>query len=111
MSASATQSRVIGDVATQVIFENEKVRIWEMRLAPGEKGPVHRHDLDYILVLLEGDKIRSISEPDTRGPYPGITEANVVPGMTIYVEKGGVETAENHGKKPYREILIELKES
>ncbi len=106
----AERERRIGDVATQVLFENEKVRIWEMRLAPGEKGPVHRHDLDYILVLLEGDKVRSISEPDTRGPYPGVTEAVVVPGHTIYIRKGGIETAENHGSKPYREILIELKE-
>lgn len=111
MSVSATSSRAMGEVATRVLFENEKVRIWEMRLAPGEKGPVHRHDLDYILVLLEGDKVRSIAEPNTRGPYPGITEADVVPGTTIYVRKGGIETAENHGKLPYREILIELKES
>jgi hypothetical protein len=106
----SVSERQIGDVATRVLFENEKVRIWEMRLAPGEKGPVHRHDLDYILVLLEGDKVRSIAEPDSRGPYPGITEAEVVPGTTIYVRKGGIETAENHGRKPYREILIELKE-
>ncbi len=106
----AQAEREIGDVASEVLFENEKVRIWEMRLAPGEKGPVHRHDLDYILVLLEGDKVRSVAEPDSKGPYPGVTEANVVPGATVFIRKGGIETAENHGSLPYREILIELKE-
>ncbi len=30
----------LGDVATKLLFENERVKIWEMRLAPGEQGPL-----------------------------------------------------------------------
>jgi hypothetical protein len=102
--------RVMGDVATNVIFENDKVRIWEMRLGPGESSAVHRHDLDYILVQVDGDKIKGVFEPDTAGEYSGEVEADVVPGQVIYLTKGGIETAVNSGTKPYYEILIELKE-
>jgi hypothetical protein len=102
--------RVMGDVATKVLFENDRVRIWEMRLAPGEASPVHRHDLDYVLVQIDGDTIKGVFEPESAGEYHGEVEAEVVPGQFIYLEKGGVETAVNSGTKPYYEILVELKD-
>jgi hypothetical protein len=105
----ARPERVLGGVGTALLFENDQVRIWEMDLAPGERTAVHRHDLDYILVQIAGDRIAGISEPDTRGPYPGTVESDVVPGRWIYIGKGGIETAVNTGKERYYEILIELK--
>jgi predicted metal-dependent enzyme (double-stranded beta helix superfamily) len=102
--------RVMGDVATKVLFENDRVRIWEMRLAPGEASPVHRHDLDYVLVLLNGDRIAAEPEADTAGPVTERLEADVVPGATVYLERGGIETAVNTGSEPYDEIIIELKD-
>ena len=35
-------TRVFGDIATKLLFENDRVRIWEMRLAPGEKSALHK---------------------------------------------------------------------
>ena len=49
-------------------------------------------------------------EPDTDGPYRDYMEAEVIPGMTVFVGRGGVETARNVGAEPYREIIIELKD-
>jgi hypothetical protein len=105
-----TDERVLGPVGTEVVFENDRVRIWEMRLAPGETSAIHRHDLDYMLVLLEGDRIAAEPEPDTGGAFNEYLEADVVPGAVVYIERGGIETAKNVGKQPYREILIELKD-
>ena len=101
--------RVLGGVGTALLFENDQVRIWEMDLAPGERTAIHRHDLDYILVQIEGDRVAGISEPDTQGPYPGTVDTEVEPGRWIYIRKGGIETAVNTGKRRYREILIEVK--
>ena len=103
--------RVLGDIGTEVIFENDRVRIWDMRLEPGESSDVHRHDLDYILVLLSGDRIAAEPEPDTEGPVTERIEAEVVPGATVYLTRGGVETAVNTGAQPYHEIIIELKDT
>jgi hypothetical protein len=102
--------RVLGDVATRVIFENDRVRIWEMELPPGGRTAVHRHDMDYILVQLAGDRIRGEFEPDTAGQLSGVVEGDVQPGGVFYVTKGGIETAVNPGRETYREILIELKD-
>ena len=41
--------RVLGDVGTRLVWENERVRIWEMVLEPGERSAVHEHTLDYLL--------------------------------------------------------------
>src|SRR5262249_42096587 len=60
--------RKLGDIADRIVFENERVRIWELHLAPGEKGPVHRHALDHILIQIDGDRVAVHPEPDTVGP-------------------------------------------
>jgi hypothetical protein len=104
------EQRVLGGVGTQLLMENDRVRIWEIRLEPGQDSDVHRHDLDYILVQIEGDRIAGVPEPDTRGEYNEYIEADVTPGNFIYIGRGGVETARNVGQRPYYEILIELKD-
>ena len=103
------RKRTLGNVGTRLLFENERVRIWEMDLAPGARSDVHRHDVDYILVQLEGDRIAAMPEPDTRGAFKDYLEADVVPGKVIYIKRGGIETAINVGQRRYHEILIELK--
>ena len=105
-----TDRRKLGDVATKLLFENERVRIWEMRLGPGEEGGVHRHDLDYVLVQIEGDRMAVVPEPDSGGSFRQYLEAPVFPGQAIFLSRGGIETAKNVGQRPYREILIELKD-
>jgi hypothetical protein len=102
--------RRLGDVATKLLFENERVRVWEMRLGPGEEGDVHRHDLDYVLVQIEGDRMAVVPEPDSGGAYRDYLEADVLPGNAIFIARGGIEKAKNVGKRAYREILIELKD-
>jgi beta-alanine degradation protein BauB len=101
----ADEGKVLGDVGTKVVLENDRVKIWEMDLQPGEESDEHRHDRDYILVLLEGDRIAGIST-DGRDDI----RADVQPGLTVYVPKGGTEIARNIGEKRYHEILIELKD-
>ena len=103
--------RKLGDIATKLLFENERVRIWEMRMPPGETGPPHRHDTDHILVQIAGDRMAVLPEPDSQGPYREYLEADVVPGQFFYVTRGGVERARNVGRETYHEILIELKDA
>ncbi len=102
--------RELGDVATQLLFENERVRIWEMKLEPGEEGVVHEHALDHILVQIDGDRMAVVPEPDSKSVYDEYMEADVIPGQYFYIERGGIEVARNIGKRTYHEILIELKD-
>jgi hypothetical protein len=107
----AMADRVLGDVGTRLLFENDRVRAWELRLAPGEESPVHRHELDHLLIQVSGDRVAVIPEPDSEGPYREYLAADVVPGATVFVRRGGVETARNVGAQPYNEVIIELKET
>jgi hypothetical protein len=106
----ASADRTLGEIADRVLFENDRVRIWEMRLDPGAEGPVHRHDLDHILVQIAGDRMAVVPQPDTRGPYKTYEEADVLPGRCFYVERGGIEVARNVGRRAYHELIIELKD-
>ncbi len=102
--------RVLGDVGTRLVLENERVRVWEVRLAPGEEGDIHRHDLDHLLVQVAGDRIAVVPEPDSEGPFRQYLEADVVPGAVVEVARGGVERARNVGNTPYVEVVVELKD-
>ena len=99
----------MGGVGTQVLFEDDDVRIWELILAPGEASDLHHHEHNYYLCISEGDLVAGIPPKDS----PMDFFVGIVPeeGNTVPVPKGGTEWALNVGTKTYREILIELKKS
>jgi beta-alanine degradation protein BauB len=97
--------RSLGNVATKLLFENELVRVWEMNLAPGERSDRHRHDLPYLLCIVEGSRV------DAEIEGIGRVEIPVQPGSVFFVPPGATETAINASGQLFREILIELKEA
>jgi hypothetical protein len=108
--ADHRDDRVLGDVGTRVVFEDDHVRVWQLRLEPGEDSPTHRHELDHLLIQVAGDRIAVIPEPDSEGPYRNYLEADVLPGAVVHVTRGGVETARNIGNEPYLEVIVEVKD-
>jgi beta-alanine degradation protein BauB len=44
------------DVGTSVWFENHRVRVWEILLKPGERGPFHAHTRNYFWTVVEGSR-------------------------------------------------------
>jgi beta-alanine degradation protein BauB len=104
-----SDDRVLGDIGTNVIFEDDVVRVWRLKLAPGEESPVHRHELDHLLIQVRGDRIAVIPEPDSEGPFTEELAADVVPGAVVHVRRGGVERARNVGNEAYLEVIVELK--
>ena len=107
----SNEERVLGDIANKLLFENDRVRIWEMRLPAGSASPIHKHEFDHVLIQIAGDRVAVAPEPDTESVYKEYLEADVFPGNYFYVEKGGVESARNIGQKDFHEIVVELKES
>jgi hypothetical protein len=102
-------ARELGGVGTKVVFEDDRVRVWVLKLGPGERSAVHRHELDHLLIQVQGDRIAVDPEPDTASPYRDYFEADVIPGMVTFVPQGGIETAVNTGDQPYYEVIVELK--
>src|SRR6187399_2874591 len=96
--------RPLGNVANKLLFENELVRVWEMDLAPGERSDRHRHELPYLLCVLEGSRV------DAEVEGGGRLELPVQPGSVFFVPPGATETAINPTSERFREILIEFKQ-
>jgi mannose-6-phosphate isomerase-like protein (cupin superfamily) len=107
--SQVSANRVLGPMGDEVVFENDRVRIWELTLAPGADSNVHQHEHDYVLVILGGDRVAAVQEPDSESSLPQYLEAEVTPGSAVFVERGGIEIARNVGSEPYHEFIIELK--
>ncbi len=43
----------LGDVANQVLFEINRLKMWHLDLQPGESSDWHVHDLGYVTVVVE----------------------------------------------------------
>jgi redox-sensitive bicupin YhaK (pirin superfamily) len=97
----------VGNVADTVLFEDENLRIWEMKLEPGAHSDLHHHEHDYYLVIMSGDLVAGVPPKD--GPMDFFVGRVPPQGNTVRVPKGGTEWALNVGTKTYHEILIELK--
>ena len=102
ISPAMATGEALGDVATRLLFENERVKVWEMLLEPGESSARHEHTRDYVLCIVEGESVDADTER-------GSVRIPVEPGTVLYVGRGGVETAVNRSTRRFREILIELK--
>ena len=65
-----------GCVGNMLLSENERVRVWMIRLAPGERFGFHRHVLDYFWTNVTGGRAR-------QHVYDGTTvEYTCQPGKT-----------------------------
>ncbi|HEX4146175.1 MAG TPA: hypothetical protein VHY91_21920 [Pirellulales bacterium] len=48
-----------GRVGCRLVSATERVRVWQIHLAPGERLPFHRHVLDYFWTVLTAGRARS----------------------------------------------------
>src|SRR5215831_17662667 len=97
-------------VGTGLLFENDRVRVWELALAPGESLEKHIHRLDYIILVESAGLLRSADSDDPAG-------ARDIPFADDQVEfrqVGGAGKIDNRltniGTKRHRNYVIELKQ-
>ena len=95
-------------IATEVIYEDDEVRIWSQVIEPGKTLGRHTHQNDYVLVTVRGEgplDVRFLG--GTGGPLGDGLVLRTKRGDVQYVPKGHTETARNDGAE-YRAILVEL---
>jgi len=98
-------------VGDRIVFENDRVRVWELTLAPGDESHVHQHLHDYLMICIEGDKVAGKATPgqiDAYGPAGDFVDIPTHPGHVVFVDGGVEETAVNTGSLPYRNLIVEL---
>lgn len=86
-----------------MLFENERVRVWEMVLGPGETCSPHRHRNDFLLLYPDAAVMRSHSRSALEHVSPGLVAYYAVGGDGI-----GPHQMTNAGAGPARHYIIEL---
>lgn len=93
-------------IGSKLLFENERVRVWDLRLAPGEQTPFHEHHCDFFYVaLVEGQLQTIFPNGDENAPR------SLRDGEVHFREVGEPVThaARNVGSSDWRNIVVELK--
>jgi len=101
MSSSEDQ---FGDIANRFLFENDRVKVWSLDLAPREASAWHHHERDYVIIVLESEG--GLVAEEKSGEH---VSRGMKPGDVAFRQKGEVHRAINKGTGRYRNILIELK--
>ena len=99
------------NVGTRLMFENERVKVWDLSLAPGESVGKHIHRHDYLLVILQGGSLRHVDPDNPQNDRDvSFTDDQV---MFNTAEAGGTvhDRLVNMGDAPYRNLVIELKQT
>lgn len=93
----------LGPVGQEIVFENDRVRVWHILLEPGEGQPLHRHEHPYLVVAVQGAKNLIQTVDGTR------IDADEATGGVVFREPGAVHMLTNVGDTTYLARLVELK--
>jgi len=85
----------------KVEFENAKVRVLRVTVAPGEKSVMHRHP-DAVAIFQKGGRVR-FTFPDGK-----TEERDITAGTTLWTP-AITHQPENIGDSEFEVILVELK--
>ena len=94
----------LGDIASQVLFENDKVKIWNLIVEPGESSDWHHHPRDYVTVVVEGAGLTVEFDDGTVEDSPSQV------GTWRMHGEHKIHRVVNNTSQRYKNVLIELKE-
>jgi len=94
------------DLGTSLWFENQRLRVWEVLLQPGERGPFHAHTSNYFWTVVESSRgLQRFAD----GTFL-IRDYQV--GETKYLEHTPdtalIHDLENIGDTPLRFVTVEI---
>ena len=88
---------------SKVLFENDRVRVYEVTTAAGETLKMHSHPA-HVVYFLEGSKVKFTSSDGK------VTEAEVKKGEALWGDPV-THTVENVGSTPVKGVVVELKDA
>lgn len=92
----------------QLVFENENIKLWDIRLLPGERMPFRKHMTNFSWVCITGGLTL------TRSGNGKISMVKINPGDSEYCEfegKNHIYDLENIGESPVLINILEYKNS
>ncbi|TYL38393.1 hypothetical protein CV102_11310 [Natronococcus pandeyae] len=97
----------------RILLENDRVRVVEVVIPPGEKEPVHTHRWPSVMMTDRAARIRYYDENEElayESPERADGEtATRSPPETEWMEPEGPHAVENIDSVPYHAVRVELK--
>ena len=94
---------VVASTAYKAVFENDQIRVLELRMEPGDKTAPHGHP-NMVVVMVEGGTFRF------GGPHSSTTPSDLeIASGTMSYQPADEHTTENIGESAVHGFLIELK--
>ncbi len=93
----------LGDIASEVLLENDSVKIWSLIVEPGSSSDWHLHERDYVTVAVEGGGLTVEYDDGTSQPNPSEV------GSWRYHADHKIHRVTNDTDTRYKSILVELK--
>ena len=104
MAASPSEN-----VGSRLLFENERVRVWELAVDPGESLETHIHREDYLYIVSQPGLLR-FADPENPADGKDVQFTDNQVAFVTVPEEGKVDyRLTNIGDKPHRNYVIELK--
>ncbi len=88
--------------AYTLLLENDRVRVMEVRLKPGQKAPMHDHPNDHVVFVVKDAKFK-LTFPDGKDNV-----VDLKTGKTLWMDAGAHET-ENVGTSDGYNLVVEIK--
>jgi quercetin dioxygenase-like cupin family protein len=101
--AVAQDPMQVGPTIYKLLFENERVRVFEVHFKPGEKIALHSHP-DHVVYVFGDGKLK-LSSPDGKS-----VEVGLKAGQTLWIP-AETHAAENVGSTDAHSLVVDLKES
>jgi beta-alanine degradation protein BauB len=95
-------------VGSRLLFENDRVRVWDVALEPGETLEPHIHRLDYVILVESGGLLR-MTDPDHPGNDRDIAFRDDQVEFRVVGDGKVDHLLTNIGTKRHRNYVIELK--
>ena len=91
-------------IGTELVFEDEQVRVWRIVLEPGEEAAFHTHLLDYTAISIEGDEIERLNGDGS------VDRIAVQPGsFTRWHQSSRRHGLRNVGTRRFANVIVEVK--
>jgi quercetin dioxygenase-like cupin family protein len=85
----------------KLVLENDRVRVFDVKFAPGQRAAMHSHP-DHVVYVLDDATLR-LTGPDGKSQ-----DVSIKAGQALFLP-AGPHAAENIGKTPAHNLVVELK--
>ena len=94
----------LGDVGTELLWEDEHVRTWNLALEPGQSSAWHHHTMPYVFTVTRAGTLKTEYDDGTS------SISDLALGDVVQGRHGSIHRVTNVGDALYSNSIVEIKQ-